>query len=375
MITLEAFSELLETLYAAPLDTSIWGRFLDLLCEATGSRGTYLFMADSMLGFSIRAQGGGAIASPTLEEYHDNYASTDPYKGPLIRLGRSGRVGLIDCDELLPREQFLRSPMFQNIIQPSGLEWPGLMLLHCDVRRFEAISLWRTAEQGPMTRDANRLLELLFPHLRLAMDLRHALGVADEAVQRAGAVADVSQAPTLLVSSEGMILHANRAAEDLLRDGNGLERRGGALLGTNVTAVRLLQSVIRDAARPMQAFGSPVARPVVIPREHGRSPLTLIASPVRYRSVRNAVLVVVSDPDRPVRTPEDVLREVYGFTAAEIDIASGLLTGYSLEEIALLRDVAEGTVRSQLKRIFQKVGVSRQGELIKVLTQLPVAPV
>ena len=51
-----------------------------------------------------------------------------------------------------------------------------------------------------------------------------------------------------------------------------------------------------------------------------------------------------------------------------------MLTGCSLEEIAVLRKVSIGTIRSQMKSLFGKTGVNRQGELIRLLMTLPRTP-
>ena len=58
-------------------------------------------------------------------------------------------------------------------------------------------------------------------------------------------------------------------------------------------------------------------------------------------------------------------------TEAETEVANGLLTGYSLEEVAALRKVKIGTVREQVKSILAKTGTSKQSEMVKLLMTLP----
>jgi DNA-binding CsgD family transcriptional regulator len=60
----------------------------------------------------------------------------------------------------------------------------------------------------------------------------------------------------------------------------------------------------------------------------------------------------------------------YGLTSAEAKIALLLAEGNAIEEIAMSRDVAVGTVRAQIKAVFAKMGVSRQMELAARLNQL-----
>jgi DNA-binding CsgD family transcriptional regulator len=61
--------------------------------------------------------------------------------------------------------------------------------------------------------------------------------------------------------------------------------------------------------------------------------------------------------------PQDSLKQFFGMTARESDITKLLITGHSIEQIAILHNVSVGTVRGQLKSIFRKSGASRQSEL------------
>jgi DNA-binding CsgD family transcriptional regulator len=64
-----------------------------------------------------------------------------------------------------------------------------------------------------------------------------------------------------------------------------------------------------------------------------------------------------------VRVPEAVLCEQYGLTAAEARVASLVAEGLSPEQIARARKVSLHTVRSQIRAVYDKLGVHRQVEL------------
>jgi DNA-binding CsgD family transcriptional regulator len=54
----------------------------------------------------------------------------------------------------------------------------------------------------------------------------------------------------------------------------------------------------------------------------------------------------------------------WGLTQGEADVALFALKGCSIAEIAILRDVAQGTVRAQLSQIYTKAGVTSQSMLV-----------
>jgi DNA-binding CsgD family transcriptional regulator len=93
--------------------------------------------------------------------------------------------------------------------------------------------------------------------------------------------------------------------------------------------------------------------------------------PLRHSSGTSADLILlVTDPERPVHFPDGVLRSLYGLTAAQTEVANGILTGYTLTEIAAIRHVSVGTVRQQMKNILAKTGTSRQSDLVRLLMAL-----
>jgi DNA-binding CsgD family transcriptional regulator/PAS domain-containing protein len=375
MISLEAFSELLEVLYAAPLHPGRWGRFLDLLCEHTRSRSSFLICADSRQTLSIRAQGGVPHDPAVLATYAAEYSGRDPLVLPLIR---SGSTGVLDCEELLPRAALVESDVYRYLNAPAGYRYPGLMALTCTLRRFEAISFWRSEEEGYLNADSVRLLEMLFPHVQSAMEIRQALGTAEARATGAEAMADASTTPTFLLSTQGAIQHCNEAARELLAAGDGLVQRNGFLRAADAKGREPLQNLLKSVGAA--GFSRPAflpARALSLNRISGLKPLQLLASPVPHE--RDAgpdatLLLLVTDPEKPIYLRDDLMRDHYSLTTAETEIANGLLTGYSLDEIAALRHVSVGTVRYQLKSIFGKTGTGRQSELVRLLMNLPHPP-
>jgi DNA-binding CsgD family transcriptional regulator len=56
----------------------------------------------------------------------------------------------------------------------------------------------------------------------------------------------------------------------------------------------------------------------------------------------------------------------YGLTPAEARVALHIIGGGDIASFAKAAGVSPGTVRSQLKAVFAKVGVSRQAELVRL---------
>jgi len=65
----------------------------------------------------------------------------------------------------------------------------------------------------------------------------------------------------------------------------------------------------------------------------------------------------------------------WGLTGAEKEVGLLLLKGYSLKDIALLRDTTERTVRQQASSIYSKSGLANRAELSAFFLEDFLAPV
>ena len=93
MISTAAYSELLATLYAAPLDESQWQIFLTQLCEITGSRIGFFLRNDSTLGNRTLASGGMPVPAQVEQGFRAAHSYSDPFRQALLR---NPRILLLD---------------------------------------------------------------------------------------------------------------------------------------------------------------------------------------------------------------------------------------------------------------------------------------
>jgi pimeloyl-ACP methyl ester carboxylesterase/DNA-binding CsgD family transcriptional regulator len=81
--------------------------------------------------------------------------------------------------------------------------------------------------------------------------------------------------------------------------------------------------------------------------------------------------VVFVAPDREAANDEPKMyRDTFGLTPAEARLAACLKDGLSLKEAAEKLGLSVNTVRNQVKSVFEKLGVNRQSDLIRHLTEL-----
>ncbi len=61
------------------------------------------------------------------------------------------------------------------------------------------------------------------------------------------------------------------------------------------------------------------------------------------------------------------LRRGFGLTVAETRLTLRIVQGRTVQEASVDLEIRPSTARTHLKSVFQKVGVGRQAELVRVL--------
>ncbi|MFN5688417.1 helix-turn-helix transcriptional regulator, partial [Bradyrhizobium sp.] len=91
-------------------------------------------------------------------------------------------------------------------------------------------------------------------------------------------------------------------------------------------------------------------------------------APMLFSDARPMVLAIQQNLDEPADPA--VVRDVLGLTLGEARVAALVGAGLPPRDAANRLGIAEDTARNVLKRVFQKVGISRQSELVGLLARL-----
>ena len=116
-----------------------------------------------------------------------------------------------------------------------------------------------------------------------------------------------------------------------------------------------------------------VGRPSLLPR-FALHVKPLVNREVDYRSRHVAALVLIVDPMNRAGIDPALVEAVLGLTPTETEIAVLLAEGRTNRQIAATTGRGYNTVRTHLKHIFDKLGVSRQFEVVRLVLALPSLP-
>jgi DNA-binding CsgD family transcriptional regulator len=174
----------------------------------------------------------------------------------------------------------------------------------------------------------------------------------------------------LVLGHSGNILAANRMARLAIDKGGAIRERDGIVTLRPAGDNNRLQELIHSAR---DGNGSPTAIP--IPRRRGK-PFLLLFVPLRDGLMRESAdgplaLLIMNGVPRKAKCV--LLSEFFRFTWAESNLASLLMQGKTVQDLAKALDISESTTRNHLKHMYTKTGTSKQIELLHMLLTSPAS--
>lgn len=278
-------------------------------------------------------------------------------KAPLLRT--------LSVHEYMTEDERRRDPLYQEFFEPHDGAFPAFGVIAREGGVSAAVNLLRHSTQGPLDDEGRRALALLLPHFRRAFHVQRQM--EREAAAVAGGILDAVTLSVVLCDVQGRIHGATSRAERQLRNGTLIHARGGRISPSALETGTSLLKAIHQAARAWPApqgttlllrsrAGDPV-RVDVNPLPSGRGAATLLP----------LAMVQVDEPADRAQLDLALVREAFGMTRAEAEVAAELVNGQSSAEIARSRGLSLETIHTQVKAILSKTGCARRAELPSVL--------
>ncbi len=354
------FGMLTEAFVAAAVDPTRWDAAMDAAAEATDSFGAALLPVRGRTPAMPTSQS----MQPTMDAYvREGWAHRDERYRSLPVFMRRG----VACEfDFTTPEAMARSPFYQELLRPQGLEWFAVVKVGGGADVW-GLSLQRSAKQGPFSPQELKGLAALSRGLASAAELACAFGFAR--IEAALDAFEASHSPVAMIDRMGEVVRLNRSAEQLL--GPDLQIIRGRIVSWSRDATQALDRGLHDLIwRRSEEACRP---PVVLPRRIGRP---IVAYPSRLASAARegfalvqGFIVLVDLAARPTTVSADLMR-VFGLTAAEARLADRLLGGELLEAAAESLGVSYWTARNQLKAVYQKTDTHGQGQLVSFISRI-----
>lgn len=362
----QELSQILANLYDAAADPNLWTPFLENLAHSTGAHSALLLMHNSGQDvYTIsRSWGVDPLAARTYEDY---YYSVDVW----AQRGLSRPAGTVcDSEELCTRAEIKASEIYNDFMVRFGIEYGMFGVVESSPTRWASVSLFRGASNSEFRLSDMETLHFLTPHIRRAFKLHFQFSDMKGRSANLESALDTLSTGVILLGDKGEIVYMNRMASTLVSQRDGLLATRYGLRAERPNESDMLTKTVLEAASKSNGIDLS-ARGIVEVSRRTRPALQVVVSPIRNGAIdsaqRVAAVAFVNDPLQRQRPAHDGLRIRYGLSPAECRVALLLADGRSPREITQMIGVSFNTVRSQIKSVFHKTGVKRQGELIRLL--------
>lgn len=366
----ERFDALVASIYEAGSGRVPWRDPLDALAGAFDSpRSILTGILTPALRPAFRDEGGRCDPGLICEALHGNHAD-DPALARLL-VAPPGRW--LFEEDVPPSDGTPPTPL---PLAPTGLGFAAGVLLEGGPL---AVVLALTRGRRRPSFDAGRresLARLAF-HFQaaLAIEARRSSPPLDEAPGLDGMARD--RHPLWLVDGHRRI-HLRNAAAEMLRDraDRVVETEARLHCVDPLEDTELACALARLELGRRRTAGESAPRRAVM-RIGGTGPgahAVLLTERSRPDERAPPLAVIRCYPLQHDAEPDPALvAEAFELTPAEARVAAQLARGLSAMEIAALRGVSMQTIRAQIRAVFEKTGINRQSDLVRLLVEMPNA--
>jgi DNA-binding CsgD family transcriptional regulator/PAS domain-containing protein len=366
----EALSSIIGDIYDCVMDPAGWPAVLTRITTLMDAAYTTISLANA-----VTHQGRMAAHSPwdpeQLRVLNEDYGVQ----------GIPGLLGLVmgDVDTpwatltSMPEDEFQQSPFYQNWVRPQGLRDACIVKFVHTPDRIGLMGCITRNTRDIVSKDEQRFMELLSPHLRRAAMIGDLLDEARVVSKIFRDTLDRLATPIILADANGMATYANAAAERMFADKGALTLKNSALAPQNPAVLPALRDAIKRAAASDHALGARgIGLPLSLPHQ---PPAVAYVLPLSSGTQRDALrpasaAIFISTTTSAAPLPQAVLTTLFDLTPAEARLMAQIGSGAKLDDAATALNISHNTAKTHMSRIFAKTNTTRQVDVVNLVRDI-----
>lgn len=362
----------LDLILEATLRPEAWNDFIGHVCKVVGANSGAIAIRSSKPALELIDPVAATWPDEAVEAYLAHPREADPVAIDLtlsmfaVRNGKS-----FITQELLDDDAYRQTPFFHDFASKFDITYMTGVSLDVGADHFGTLMLYREDGSPVFGQHERRFMESLIKPLRIGLETRRRL----KGTMVAHGVLSRLAIPVVTLDECGRVDYMNQAADELFRRGDIVSIAGGRIRTNRPDTTKVLQTICREAVR---GDISRQGRELFLERAGGSPPLRLSILPLSHRlsdslwggDVPAAIFFFDAQEDTPPADVSTRLRQSYGCTETEAKIAMRYADGAFKRKIAEQLDISVETVKTHLKRVFEKTRVENKAELAKLIQKL-----
>jgi DNA-binding CsgD family transcriptional regulator len=348
-----------DDIYEAAFEPAAWPSILHKVAQAVDAEGALLA--------NISSPFLPWFASDEVRKlYDDFYSGGWAYENAKTRaLVTTPHRGFISDADHLSDEWMSQQSIYKDFLWPRGFGYAAGTLVESPGSVRVGFSVEFKKTRGPASAGEIRFLDTLRPHLSRAAIMAHRLEFAK--VEAALEALQLAAVPAAMIQHNGKLLKANPLFADF--EGSVDVIAHNRLRFANVGASAFYEQLVHSGQRHKKGRSFP------LPSTEKHPPAVLHFIPVngsaRELFLQASYFILITPARRKGLVSAELLRGLYDLSPAEARVAEKLAEGKVISQIALADGVSTETVRSHVKAILRKSGLSGQREFVAQLASIP----
>lgn len=365
VLVLDDFSQAISGIYDASMEVERWRDVLALIARMFGGRGAQINVGTPENFVFLKTWGW---TDEELERFLPAYIAMSPVdpRGGMI----ASQFKAVHCRQFVTDEALHTSEFYRKVLEPVDVEYSMAFTIPVDPKMLCLLGVMRGRDSVPFTTSDCEEFGRFVPHIGRAVTMHGAFQHYRNELDAVRMLLDDVPLGMMVIDNEELKV-ANCAARTLLDEGDVMCVRNGRLQG----ATRRSDAELRDAVdEALCGHGRAIG--VTLPIDHEEPVRAVVrrlhpASAGMLGTQSGSVALYVTDPRKPVETPEEILQWLFGLSAREATVLRLLVDGKDLRTVAKRLRIHIETVRSHVKHIMETTGTSRQAELIRMVLSSP----
>ena len=364
------FSVLVGTIYDAALAPGTWPAVLGQIARLLNAQTAALLSYD-VYDRTPPWQLQVGYDPHWMQVYVEKYFAMNPYMDDVARMS-PGEVGYGSARPDYP--ELFKTEFYKGWLQPQRFIDSSVLIVEKSMNTITTLVNVRNEDQGPYDPPTIALLGMLYPHLRRAVLIGRVVREHQDRADEYSAVLDSLAAGMFLLTGKAEVTHANVAGEAMLAAGSPLKKINGRLVLGDEQANRTLREAMVAAQEGDMKLGEK-GTSIPLRSEAGEFILHMLPlNPERRKSIgagEGAAHVLFVRPNDPKDAPTiAAFAGRFGLTAQETRVLQTVVEAGSVPMAADILGIAPATARTHVTSIFDKTGVRRQADLLRLLMEM-----
>jgi DNA-binding CsgD family transcriptional regulator len=366
--------DIVAHIYESVAYDDVWEDVIGEICEAIGAYGGYLTVTDRKS--QQISMVGNRVSGTTIDSYVEEHAPHDERRLNIEDLS----IGSIKKgSELLEAITYKQSKIYKELLKEIYCFHTISTCFYRDTQFVASITFFRQESEPDFDNQSKKILGIFIPHLTRAFTISTQTKLAQLQTQIQEQIKSSTEAAVFLITEHYISKPMNTRAEEFAKSSSVLALKHDRLTLKNQAANKRLQHLIMQcilASQGLDMFPGGFIRLDAYlgggQEWHiGVTPYRKSAHQDKLWKAKGALVVMRPVEEDSFEKLNIVLSDFYGLTASETQVLSKVISGLSGSEIAEELNLTKECVRSRLKKIYQKTGVSNQVQLTHNILEGP----